>query len=50
MPHEEYRCKKCNRLLFKVEEEWDPAAAPFIGGNKLEILCPKCKYVNNIKI
>lgn len=32
----EIRCKKCNRLLFKVHEDC----------TGIEIKCPKCSYLN----
>ena len=35
----EYRCEKCNRLLFKYEGELQP---------NIEVKC-KCKKINNTK-
>ena len=37
----EIRCKKCNALLLKVEDNHSP--------KKLEIVCRKCKHKNKIK-
>ena len=37
---EEIRCKKCNRLLFKILDQPINGEEPYI----IEIVCPKCKY------
>lgn len=48
---EQFRCKKCNRLLFKCkEQECDFASAPFTETRDIEILCPKCKYLNHVEV
>lgn len=47
----EIRCKKCGRLLFKHSEaEVDFASAPFQEEMEIEIVCPKCKYLNKINM
>ncbi len=38
----EYRCKFCHKLLDKLAEQKD-----FLG---IEIKCPKCKKIQDIKI
>ena len=39
----EYRCEKCNRLLFKM-------LVKSIGYNVIDIKCNKCKSINRIII
>ncbi len=40
----EIRCKKCNRLLMKMEEQTGPVKGQCI----IECKCSKCGYLNKV--